>query len=348
MSPDTGALAAAGEPIPTAGINPGWISKHSGGFVYVAMEDDPGTIQSFKVCEDGNLESVGSPVSSVGRHPCYCQLDASGTYLLSANYSEGSVSVAPVLPDGTLGPPTDSKHHQGGDLIDPALHDRQQGAHAHCIISHPSNRWVVACDLGLSTVFVYGFDARSGALCGAADDPRHLRADPAAGCRHCCWDASGTTLFIQNELACSVTAASFDERVGVLTAQHTIFALPDAVKPDRAHHRGGSDLALHPNGKLLFAGCRSASPGLIAIFSVSGAGAAVRLALLGHESTHGEVPRNFKLVDGGRWLVVGNQESKDVASFEVDAVGGTLRFASQLSTAPYKPCNIAGASALSA
>jgi 6-phosphogluconolactonase len=312
------------------------------------MEDDPGCLQSYKVREDGNLEPAGSPASSVGRHPCYCQLDVSGKWLLAANYSEGSVSVVPVLPDGTLGSPTDSKHHQGGDLIDPTLHDRQEGAHAHCIIAHPSNHWVVACDLGLSTVFVYGFDAHTGALSGAADDPRHLRADAGAGCRHCCWDASGTSLFIQNELACSVTAASFDERTGVLTAQQTVPAIPDTVKPDRAHHRGGSDLALHPNGKLLLAGCRSASPGLIAIFAVDGAGASVRLSLLGHESTHGEVPRNFKLVDGGHWLVVGNQESKNVVSFAVDADRGTLRFASQLCTAPYKPCNIAGASALTA
>jgi 6-phosphogluconolactonase len=348
LSPDTGALATAGEPIRTAGINPGWITRFNGGFVYVGMEDEPGSLQAYKVCDDGNLEPVGSPVSSVGRNPCYCQLDASGKWLLAANYSEGSVCVAPVLPDGTLGPPTDSKHHQGGDLIDASLHDRQEGPHAHCIIAHPSNRWVVACDLGLSAVFVYGFDDRTGTFSGAADDPRHHRAAPDAGCRHCCWGASGTTLFIQNELACSITVTSFDEQTGVLTPQQTIPALPNDVKPNRAAHRGGSDLILHPNGKLLFAGCRSPSPGLIAIFAVDGAGASARLSLLGHESTRGEVPRNFKLLDGGRWLVVGNQESKNVVSFEVDADEGKLRFVSEISTAPYKPCNIAGPSALTA
>jgi 6-phosphogluconolactonase (cycloisomerase 2 family) len=42
----------------------------------------------------------------------------------------------------------------------------------------------------------------------------------------------------------------------------------------------------------------------------------------------------------GAWLVVGNQESKTVVSFAVDAASGSLRFAHELSTAPYKPCNI--------
>ena len=60
----------------------------------------------------------------------------------------------------------------------------------------------------------------------------------------------------------------------------------------------------------------------------------------GHASTRGLVPRNFKLVCEGAWLVVGNQESKTVASFAVDGASGTLRFVHELSTAPYKPCNI--------
>ena len=77
--------------------------------------------------------------------------------------------------------------------------------------------------------------------------------------------------------------------------------------------------------------------GLIAIFAVGEDG---MLAARGHEPTRGLVPRNFKLVAGGAFLVVGNQESKTVVSFHVDAESGALRFASELSTAPYKPCNV--------
>ena len=41
---------------------------------------------------------------------------------------------------------------------------------------------------------------------------------------------------------------------------------------------------------------------------------------MGHTPTRGLVPRNFKLVgEEGRWLVVGNQETKTVVSFAVDA-----------------------------
>jgi len=109
---DSGALAVAGEPVRTDGVNPGWISRQIDGKVYVAIEDDPGALQAFAVSDDGNLQPLGAAVSSAGRDPCYTQVDISGKWLLTANYTEGSVSVVPVLADGTLGPPTDSKHHQ--------------------------------------------------------------------------------------------------------------------------------------------------------------------------------------------------------------------------------------------
>mmetsp|Transcript_19260 Transcript_19260/g.32007 ORF Transcript_19260/g.32007 Transcript_19260/m.32007 type:complete len:403 (-) Transcript_19260:119-1327(-) len=363
LSRETGKLEYHTPPISTIaqGVNPGWISRYVTNnnnkvVVYVAMEDDPGLLQAYSSVDGGStLTPLGSSVKSVGRNPCYCTLDSTGKWLFAAHYTEGSVSVVPVLEDGRLGPATDSRQHQG--RIDEKLVDRQEGPHAHCIIPHPSNKWVMVADLGLSAVFCYGFDATTGTFDGSgtldydSDDDksqRHLRLPPDAGCRHLCFDAAGTTLFIHNELACTVTMASFDVQTGTLTEVSTCSVLRDTDTPDRSHHRGGSDIHLHPNGRFLYVGCRSPSPGIIAIFEVVGSDETntstppPQLKLVGHESTRGEVPRNFKLLGKeGNWLVVGNQETKDVVSYKVDLGSGKLTFVSQVSTDPYKPCNIA-------
>ena len=279
MSLEDGKLSRLGDPIQTA-ESPGWMTRHHNGKVYVAMEDTPGTLQAFHVSDAGMLTPCGAAVSSVGRCPCHAALDVSGRWLFAANYVEGSVCVCPVLPDGSLGRATDSKKMQGGDLIPAVLHDRQEGAHCHFIVSHPSNKWVVTCDLGLSTVFVFAFDAAKGSLHGAHDDPRHLRMSPGAGCRHCCWGGGGTLLFVNNELDCTVTVARFDVTMGALTAVQTVNTLPADVTGLRTHHRGGSDIMLHPNGRMLFVAARSSDPGIIAIFQVDGGA----LSLVGHES----------------------------------------------------------------
>jgi len=362
LATDTGLLESAGTPIPMDGghTNPGWLSRYvpredESLVVYIGMEDDPGMVQAFQVVEDDDdegsrgatfLQPLGKAVSSVGRHPCYCQLDQSGRWLLSANYTEGSISVVPVLDDGSLGPATDSKHHQG-QILDTKLHDRQEASHAHCIIPHPTNKYVVACDLGLSKVFVYEFDSINGSLRGAADDPRHLTLPAEAGCRHCCWDATGETLFVVNELSYTVTAASFDVATGTLTEVWSVYLLRPTDTPNRAHHRGASDIALHPNGRFLYVGCRAPSPGLICILQIQGQGSSCLLSVVGHESTRGDIPRNFKLLGkDAKWLVVGNQDGKNVVSYAVDANSGLLEFKSEISTAPYKACNIASPDAL--
>lgn len=110
---------------------------------------------------------------------------------------------------------TDSKAHQGSELIPPELQDRQEMAHCHCILPNPSHpKWVAVCDLGLSAVFIYELDTVHGALHGAYDDPRHLRLDAGAGCRHCIWSADGNTLFVNNG-----THASHPQLSGYLSSK---------------------------------------------------------------------------------------------------------------------------------
>lgn len=334
--------------VTTPQSNPGWISRINGDLVYVAYENDPGSVQAFKIEPESHaLVPHGDAAPSLGRHPCYTSLDSSGRWLFVANYSDGqtSVCVLPVQPDGSVGPSTSSVKFPGGDAIDPALGDRQESAHCHCAVPHVSGRWVVCCDLGLSAVFVLGFDPAAGLLEFDPASPRHLRLGPGAGCRHACWDAAGDALFVNNELDGTVTAARFDAGTGGLSATATVSALPEGQAPTRAHHRGGSDIYLHPGGRWLLCGQRGADPGSLSVLEVL-PGPALRLA--GHASTRGRVPRNFKLLAGGRHVVVGNQESMNVASFSFDEATGELSFISEVGTAPHKACNISGERALHA
>jgi 6-phosphogluconolactonase len=350
LSHADGVLALGGEETKTAGRNPGWVCVPPGmGIAFVGMEDEAGSVQSYAISADdaSKLTPLGAPQSSVGRHPCSLAVDSTRRWLLCANYSSGSVSVLPINEDGSVGAATDSKGHQGSELLDAALADRQEMAHCHCILPNPAQltldpdtQWVAVCDLGLSTVFIYELDTRRGTLIGAADSERHLRLAAGAGCRHCIWSADGTTLFVNNELDCTITVASFDGSTGTLTAKHTVDSLPVGVPGTRAHHRGNSDIQIHPNGRYLYVGIRSPDPGLIAVFAITRDGA---LELVQHEPTRGLVPRNFKLVPGAAdalWLVVGNQETKSVVSFAMDNESGELSYASTLDTGPYKACNI--------
>lgn len=341
LSHSDGSLSAGGAPTETEGANPGFVCV-DGDIAYVGFEDEAGAVQAFSIDHRNQfmLTPLGSPASSTGRHPCY--IAKSGRWVLVANYSSGSVAVLPTHKDGSLGLPTDSKAMAGSELIDPSLNDRQEMSHCHSIVPNPVHeKWVVVCDLGLSACFVYELDHERGCLIGAADAPRHMRLTAGAGCRHAVWSADGATLYCNNELDSTVTVASFDPVTGALVALSHTPTLPADVTGTRAHHRGNSDIHLHPSGNFLYVGIRGPDPGLIAVFSVANGGRSLKL--VEHVSTRGLVPRNFKLVPGGEdavWLVVGNQETHTVESYAVDAVTGKLSAVSSYSTSPYKPCNI--------
>src|SRR4029453_11711903 len=72
-------------------------------------DDRQGTVSSFAIDRaDGTLKLLNT-VRSGGAGPTYVSLHPAGRHLLVANYFGGSVSVLPILADGTLAEASDVK-----------------------------------------------------------------------------------------------------------------------------------------------------------------------------------------------------------------------------------------------
>jgi 6-phosphogluconolactonase (cycloisomerase 2 family) len=84
---------------------------------------------------------------------------------------------------------------------------------------------------------------------------------------------------------------------------------------------GGGALHLSPDGRFLYATNRGDVNELVA-FAVNPANG--HLKLLKRYSTLGKTPREFAIEPGGRWLVVGNQESDSAFFFRRDPETGEL------------------------
>jgi 6-phosphogluconolactonase len=70
-----------------------------------------GAVSSFAVDgRTGELRFLNQQ-PSLGGAPCYVEVDASGRFVLVANYVGGNVAVLPVKRDGSLGPVIDQKQY---------------------------------------------------------------------------------------------------------------------------------------------------------------------------------------------------------------------------------------------
>ncbi len=124
-----------------------------------ALDGQPsGAVSAFAIDRRSGELSFLNRQPSHGTDPCHVSADASGQHILVANYTSGSIAVLPVASDGRLAPASDVRQHRGSGP-DP---NRQEGPHAHFITPDPTNRFVLAADLGLDQVLVYQPRSRHG------------------------------------------------------------------------------------------------------------------------------------------------------------------------------------------
>ncbi len=282
-------------------------------FMYAVNEADKfggqpgGGVSAYARGSTGQL-SLLNAVSSRGGGPAFIALDKTGRFALVANYDGGSVAVFRLLADGRVGESTGFAQHAGSSVNK----ERQEAPHAHAVVMSLDNRFAIVADLGLDQLFVYPFDAAAGTL-GAA---RVVKTEAGVGPRHLVFSASGKFLYVVNELSSTVTAYAYDAEAGGTTPVQTISSGASGPK------NTAGEILFDPAGKFLYVSNRGAVNS-IAVFNVdAGSG---KLKWIESVPTNGQTPRNFAFEPSGRWLIVGNQDSKSVYTFKVDRKTGRLK-----------------------
>lgn len=150
-----------------------------------------GAVSAYSIDRTGTLKSLNQQ-PSMGADPCHLSVDRRRTSLLVANYTGGSVALLPIMKNGTLGPATDVKQHEGS-----GPKEQQKGPHAHCIILDSLERHAIAADLGSDRVLVYRFDPVTRKLHPGRQPSIGLQA--GAGPRHLTLHPNGRYAYVNND-----------------------------------------------------------------------------------------------------------------------------------------------------
>jgi len=292
--------------------------------LYTCNSGRPGGISAYAIDRPtGNLTLINRQPAG-GADTSYLSLDRTGRYALIANYEGGNIAVFALAPDGGVGARTAFVQH-AGHSVNP---ERQKHAYAHSIITDPSNRFAIVCDLGLDRVFVYRFDERTGSL--APNEPAFAAVAPGLGPRHPVFHPNGRWLYVVTEIGSSVLVFDWDPAHGSLRQFQSVSALPADFKGVSV----SAEIAVHPNGRFLYVSNRGDDS--IAIFAIDPASG--RLTPLGHVPTEGKTPRNFAFDPTGRWIIVTNHGSANAVVFHVDGETGGLAPVGRPVPVPYPFC----------
>ena len=310
---ETGAISPV--TLAAEALNPAFLAHHpSGKFLYAVNESKEfqgqpgGGVSAFAVDAQSGALTLLNQQPAGGNGPCHLAVDATGRALVVANYSSGSVSVFPILPDGKLGPRSDLHQHVGSG---PDA-DRQKGPHAHGVTFSPDNRFVLVNDLGIDQILTYRLDVEKARL--IPHQPACLK--PGAGPRHFCFSPDARHGYAINELDNTVTLFDWDAPNGVLTPRESVPTLP----ADFTSYSKTSELVFHPNGDFLYASNRGHDS--IAVYRRNRETG--QLSLIERVFTGGSEPRSFGISPDGHWLIAANQYVNTLQLFRIDDKTGTL------------------------
>jgi 6-phosphogluconolactonase len=297
--------------------NPTFLAVHPNGQRLYAVGEvgdyggkKAGSIAAYKIDNRSGRLTLLNTQSSGGAGPCHVFVEASGKSVLAANYGGGSVTSVPLKDDGSFGEPGSFIQHIGSSVNK----SRQEGPHGHCMITDPSNRFALACDLGLDQVLIYILDTAKGTL--TPNDPAFGATPPGAGPRHIAFHPNGKFAYVINELDCTMSVFAWDGAKGELKHIESVSTLPG----ERQRGYSTAEVQVHPNGKFVYGSNRGHDT--IAVFAVDQSSG--KLTRVENQSTQGKTPRHFTLDPSGRFLIAENQDSHNAFVFAVDPNTGKL------------------------
>jgi 6-phosphogluconolactonase len=272
----------------------------------VDSHPDWGSVSSFSVNKrSGELTHIND-VSSYGVSPCHVAVDDQENWLYISHYGGGSLSVFPILARGKVGELADSVQHTGSS-VNP---NRQEAPHVHSIQAVPESDYFLTADLGLDQVKVYQMNDSK------AVEEFVIASEPGSGPRHFTQSADNRFLYVAEELTSTVSVHTLDVKKAVSKQIQRVSTLPDSFTENSTV----ADIHLSPDGKFLYVSNRGHNS--LAIFAVNENDGT--LTPKGHQSTQGEIPRNFTIDPQGEFVLVANQNTDNIVFFDRDPQTGQL------------------------
>ncbi|GAA3016957.1 lactonase family protein [Streptomyces fulvorobeus] len=305
---ETGALTVVGAtdavPDPSylvSGVGPG------GTVLYAVSETARGAAAALDVSADVP-RLLGAPQDVRGEGPTHLTLAAG--HVVTANYGSGSVSVLPVLPDGSLAAAASVLTHEGSG---PDA-SRQAEPHAHQVVADPSGQWLLSVDLGTDSVRVCVIDPATGELRLHGE----TALSPGTGPRHMVFHPAGRFAYVLGELEPTLTVCAWDAATGVLEPLSTTAVLPEDVSAEPGTRTYPSEVVASHDGRFLWVANRGHDSISVLTLDVTGE----KVSLAATVGCGGHWPRDLALDPTGQWLYAANERSGNVSWFAVDAATG--------------------------
>lgn len=282
----------------------------------IDRHQDQGGIVAYQ--KDGQAWKRLDQIYTSQKNACHLSYHDDSRTIYASNYHEGSIDVYHLSDQCHL------SHLQRLVHQASSVHPNQTNSHLHFTGFGPYPGLLYACDLGGDLVYTYRLQA-DGQLVKASE----LQTQPGMGPRHLVFHPNGKYAYIIGELNNQTLQVKVKED-GSLEALEYFSNLGDQSF-DRAD---GGAIRISQDGHFLYTSTRFAD--ILTVFQINNESG--QLDLIQTIPSGGEIPRDFTLSADDRHLLVGHQDSDQLALFRRDSQTGELSLISRDTLAPECVC----------
>lgn len=289
-------------------VNPSYVLSEDGRIFAVSETGEDSGIYTFTESQEGNMTKTAH-LRQTGADPCFLMLyeDDGREYLMTADYSGGSVSVFPL----TEGRAEDRIAQLSFEGRGPVT-GRQESSHIHQVKEVPGHKgYILASDLGADVIRLIKVSTKKDAYGMEMEHIGDIPCPAGSGPRHMEFSLDGKTLYCLTELGGEVLRYGIESKGGVPE-----FNLVQRILADEVNAGGSADIHIHPSGKWLYTSHRLDNDG-IAVFAIEDDGTLVKT---GYART-ARHPRNFLITPDGKLLIAACLNDGLIQVFEIGPDG---------------------------
>lgn len=231
--------------------------------------------------------------------PCYLSLIPEG--LLACNYHGGNLDLY-AIEDGVITGRRQSISHEGSGPVT----GRQDSSHIHFALKNPYNEDILVCDLGTDRVWIYSYN-------GELRKKDSINFPAGSGPRHLVFHKSEKIAYVLSELTSEVFTVDF--RDGSYRIVHCSRALPGDFSGDSI----AAAIRISNDNRFIYTSNRGHES--ITIFKIT---ESYTTSVVDIVPSHGKHPRDFNISPDGKYLLLANMETDNLALYSIDSETGGL------------------------
>ena len=280
--------------------NPAWL-QWRGNNLFVAYESfsGPSALYQFSVDLEQTL-TLQTKADCSGTSMCHLTL--LGDTVFTAAYMSGQLDSYDA--SDQLRHISSIQYHGNGPNK-----TRQEAAHAHHIAISPDGNWYYICDLGSDRIWRHKTND------AMLIEPVGIEVPAGSGPRHLVFHPTNSTAYLLAELTAELLTFQYESKTGDLVLKEQLSTLP----ADFQGLASAAGIVLHPSGKALYFSNRQHDS--VNCYTIQSDGSPTFEQRV---TSGGQEPRAMTVDPTGQWLLVANQDSHSIVSYQLDSVTGKL------------------------